>query len=358
MIERDDGAAAVPLLGVMHRSPHHAAASGYPRLAEFIAGMGSITGERSRTPYRVRKSVASHMPGRGRNYNSLSLGKELELLGAIRGTTRGVAHYFDAERDACIGPMLAGRFGWATSGSFHYPPSIMREVISVRSVGRLDAAVALASNQVGVLADIVTDERVHLIPLGVDIDFFCPAGAGAPRDRQHVLLVGQHLRDFDVFADTVELLKTRHPGLRVTAVLLSSYQKLIPKRSWISVRSGIDDVELRSLYRSASCLVLPLRDAAACTAIVEAMACGLPVVTTDVGGTVDYVPDGVGFRCGQGDPQAMADAVSELFDASQQELSDLAAVTRQHALQYSLPVVARQLQDLLVSLGSPPRPSL
>lgn len=355
MTERDDStisSPAVPLVGLLHRSPHHATASGYARLAEFVEGMQVITGEHSRTPYRVQKAVASRLPSRSRSYNSLSVAKEQQLIVAFGRRRRGVAHYFDAERDAYFGPALAPCFGWVTSGSFHYPPSILREVISRPAVRRLDATVALASNQAEVLADIVGGERVHLIPLGVDTDFFCPAEESVPHDLYHVLLVGQHLRDFDVFADVVESLKSRHPDLRVTAVLLSSYSDRIPQRSWISVRSGIDDVELRLLYRSASCLVLPLRDAAACTAIVEAMACGLPVVTTDVGGTVDYVPDGLGIRCRSGDAPAMADAISGLFDASQSELSELAAATRRHALGYSLPVVARQMQDLLRSMGA------
>ncbi len=354
MTDRGENASPVeslPFVGLVHRSPHHAAASGYPRLAEFIEGMHVIVGDHSRMPYRLQKSVSSHLPGRSRNYNSISVAKEVELLASFRRRARGVAHYFDAERDAYFGPLIASRVGWATSGSFHYPPSILREVISRRAVRRLDAAVALASNQAEALADVVGPERVHVIPLGVDTGYFCPADDQTQREPRHVLLVGQHLRDFEVFSHVVDSLKRRHEDLRVTAVLLSSYHDRIPRQPWITVRSGIDDAELRSLYRSASCLVLPLLDAAACTAILEAMACGLPVVTTDVGGTGDYVPDGVGFRCRAGDATAMADAVSALFDASQQETVELAAAARRHALGYSLPVVARQLQDLLISLG-------
>lgn len=342
--------AEVSLVGLVHRSRHHAAASGYPRLAEFIPGMVTVSGEGSRVPYRIRKVVASRLPGRGRNYDSSSLGKELQLLSSFRDARGGVAHYFDAERDACVGPLFAHRFGWATAGSFHYPPTILREVISSRAVNRLDAAVALASNQVELLAGMVGPDRVRLIPLGVDTDFFHVPSQPHRRDRFHVLLVGQHLRDFSTFAGVVDELKRRHGTLRVTAVLLPAYHRMLPERTWVTPLSGIDDQHLRSLYRSASCLLLPLSDAAACTALLEAMACGMPVVTTNVGGTLDYVPDGVGFRCQPGEAEMMADAVSAVLLAEPDDFAHMEEASRANALRFSLPVVARQLEGLLESL--------
>jgi glycosyltransferase involved in cell wall biosynthesis len=48
--------------------------------------------------------------------------------------------------------------------------------------------------------------------------------------------------------------------------------------------------ELANLYRSADCFVMPSKAEAFCMPCLEAMACGLPVLTTNYGGQIDYVP--------------------------------------------------------------------
>lgn len=50
--------------------------------------------------------------------------------------------------------------------------------------------------------------------------------------------------------------------------------------------------------------------------VLEAMACGLPVVATDADGTPDVVVDGVtGFVCGMGDLRALLHCCRRLIEA-------------------------------------------
>ncbi len=52
--------------------------------------------------------------------------------------------------------------------------------------------------------------------------------------------------------------------------------------------SGLSDDELLALYQKSYLLILPMDASGANTAIVESLASGLPIVTTDVGGIRDY----------------------------------------------------------------------
>jgi glycosyltransferase involved in cell wall biosynthesis len=71
-----------------------------------------------------------------------------------------------------------------------------------------------------------------------------------------------------------------------------------------AILPGFDIFVLSSVPRSEG---LP-------TAIVEAMACGLPVVATDVGGVRELVHDGAtGYVVPPRDPSAIATAVSRLL---------------------------------------------
>lgn len=54
--------------------------------------------------------------------------------------------------------------------------------------------------------------------------------------------------------------------------------------------------ELASLYRSSHCLVHPYRAEGFCLPVLEAMACGLPVIVTAGGSTDDLVVQGTGWK--------------------------------------------------------------
>jgi glycosyltransferase involved in cell wall biosynthesis len=73
---------------------------------------------------------------------------------------------------------------------------------------------------------------------------------------------------------------------------------------------------LREVYRSADVFCLPSYREGLPLAILEAMAFGLPVVATPVGGIPDVVVDGEsGLLVEPGDPKALADAITRLADA-------------------------------------------
>ncbi len=79
----------------------------------------------------------------------------------------------------------------------------------------------------------------------------------------------------------------------------------------VVIEGGLTDEALREAYRDADALLLPLSDATANNAILEAMACGRPVVSTDVGGVAEMTGEAA-LLAPPGDARALADAVLAL----------------------------------------------
>jgi glycosyltransferase involved in cell wall biosynthesis len=113
-----------------------------------------------------------------------------------------------------------------------------------------------------------------------------------------------------------------------------------------------DHAWVRRRLRAATLFVLPARvtadgdSDALPAAIVEALAAGVPVVTTDVGGIGEVVVDGVSGRLVRpDDAEAVADAVEELLrdDALRERL---AAAAPGATLEYDLAASAERLRDL------------
>jgi glycosyltransferase involved in cell wall biosynthesis len=81
--------------------------------------------------------------------------------------------------------------------------------------------------------------------------------------------------------------------------------------------------------------------------ILEAMACGLPVVATDVGGNSELVDDGVtGTLVPSADPKAMADALLRYYQDSALTCKHGAAGRAKIEAQFSMSAMVRGYMNL------------
>jgi D-inositol-3-phosphate glycosyltransferase len=173
------------------------------------------------------------------------------------------------------------------------------------------------------LVNVVSPDRLHLGPPGVDTDYFKPGLQYCADGR--LLAVGR----WNDLRKNVRLLLTAYQRLRqrvpdAPRLALVGSHGLAPAdlayAAALGIQDHVDQVvgaspdELRTLYQGAGLFVLSSDEEGLGIVILEAMACGLPVVSTDCGGPATAVwPDENGLLTPVGDAGALAEAMQELL---------------------------------------------
>lgn len=328
---------------VHHRSSHHAKNSGYSRLIDFLPEATKVTGAVN-FPYRLAKLIGGCSNQKAGMYDSSSVLKEFQLYKELKKDTdlQKVVHYLNAERDIRYVVKNGNRFkNTFYYGTFHKPPTILKEQITQNKyLKNLNGAIAVGVNQVEFLKNWLEKENVQFIPHGVDTQFFIPDTA--KRNPNTLLFVGQHLRDFEAFNYCIPKIAAKVKDLTVNVILKKEYFKFIDSHSSINLLSNIDDEQLKNQYQKASALFLPLKDSTACNSILEALACGIPIVTTDVGGNSGYLNTTNNILAPKGDHSYLIEATIALLN-NEGKQAQLQKASREKALEFDWEVVAKQI---------------
>ncbi len=167
----------------------------------------------------------------------------------------------------------------------------------------------------------VPAQRLTVIPNGVDTDFFKPPVAARRSGPPRVLSIGRLVpdKDPDTLIKAFRLVAADHPQAELWLVgegpRHEALEQLVQEsRLSDKVRFLPGQADLRPLLHQASLLVLSSITEALPNVVLEAMAAGLPVVATRVGGLPEAViPGETGWLVPPRDVPALAAAMSQLL---------------------------------------------
>jgi len=218
---------------------------------------------------------------------------------------------------------------------FHQPPSWHRlHWQKPEAYGKLGGIITLCEEQCAFF-ERQTNRPVLKINHGVDLKFFHP-GSVIPPVSPRLLFVGQWLRDFTTLAESMELIWQWRPDVTLDCVVPrgarnSDALMRLARDQRVRWHAGLSAEELRGLYQNATLLFLPIVDATANNAVIEALASGLPVVSSNAGGLQDYLPAECGLLAQPHNPKAHADAVRALI-STPAALAAARQKCREHAM--------------------------
>ena len=227
---------------------------------------------------------------------------------------------------------------------FHQIPSVLERCLAEAAPLRIDGAVCVAKCQIPLVHSIAPPDKTWFVPHGVDCDYFTP---GAARSNQpSVLCVGSHQRDFDTLRKSADIIIQAVP---TASVRLVAPRHLLPPRldlGRVELLTDLSDDQLLEEYQRAWVVLLPLKELTANNSLLEGMACGTPVVVSDVGGTRDYAGPECGALCSPADATSHGAAtVDLLLDSVRREAAGRASRTR--AMLCAWPTVREQLRRIL-----------
>ena len=181
--------------------------------------------------------------------------------------------------------------------TFHLPAQDVAERFERKQKEALRAlrgAVSLSSADLPAYTDWLGRDRVTFIPHGIDTDVFRPTSF-SPRKPARFLFVGMMLRDFETAHRVMDRCRADCVQAEFIVVIPESGRSFFTGCTNAKIVSQISESELIALYRECDALLLPLLNSTANNAILEAMACGLPVISTRIGGVSDYVNESCGW---------------------------------------------------------------
>ena len=165
-----------------------------------------------------------------------------------------------------------------------------------RLAERIDLFIVNCSSQLNFLRRYLNlpDSRIRLIWQPIDCNFFTPGFPSPNKTRSLIASVGLEKRDYGLLAAATKDLDVdvKISGFsKFASVTAKAFPKILPTN--MSCRF-YEWSEFLQLYRDADVVVVSVREnlyAAGATALLEAMACGRPIVATRTEGLVDYLLD-------------------------------------------------------------------
>lgn len=243
---------------------------------------------------------------------------------------------------ACLGgPRWS--FGLAVHGPVEFYDISQNRLADKVKQARLVVAISdFGRSQVLTLIDEEEWHKVHVVRCGLDPDVFEPI-TRSDGDGHRILCVGRlvHLKGQSLLVEA--LARLRSDGHDVELVLVGDG----PKRAALeqeAARLGLGDAvhfagavgqdEILDHYRAATLFCLPSFAEGLPVVLMEAMAVGLPVVTTRIMGVPELVEDGVSGRLvAPGRLDELVAALQELVEAPQERRLEMGRAGRARVLE-------------------------
>lgn len=180
-------------------------------------------------------------------------------------------------------------------------------------------------------SSLLSEFNIHPIPNPIDTELYKPldkktvrTSLGLNPDKRYILFASQNLEDdrkgFRFLKEAVGLLDSKNPALKNEVELVVfgkvkvDLQPMLPLKVH-SLGSLSSQEKIVAAYNAADLFVLPSLEDNLPNTVMEALACGVPVVAFNTGGIPEMVDDGSnGFLAEQKSSEQLAQGILQVIE--------------------------------------------
>ncbi|MCX6043483.1 MAG: glycosyltransferase [Chloroflexi bacterium] len=203
----------------------------------------------------------------------------------------------------------------------------------------------------------VPRDKIEVIPNSIDTSQFTPPTAKA---REKIILFTGWLikrKGVEYLLRALPAVLQACPDYRLVVIgegpeeaNLKALATNVAIHEQVTFAGFLPQEGVRAWLQRAKLFVLPSLEEGLGVVVLEALACGTPVVASNVGGIVDMVTETVGALVPATDVSALASAMIQIL-ANDQEWARMSMRAREHAVaNFSGPQIAKQYIDLYDSV--------
>lgn len=283
-------------------------------------------------------------------YRLTSLELEWLLIQRLYQSRPDLIHFLWAERDLGYIDLLASASSLPICCTFHSCPEELPEVFPHRKrLKNLSGIIIMSETQRPFFeACGVASHKIHCIPHGIDTDFFIPLNNSKTSNKFELLSVGSYKRNFSLLRESAIKLR-KYPDIYVKIISSEGFRHYFSDLDNVEFISGLTDLELLAAYQSASCLLLTVENATANNALLEGLACGLPIIAEDIGGISEYTNSDCALLTEPRNADLLVESIVRLAESSSKR-DEMSRAARARALELAWEKVAKMTEKLYLSL--------
>jgi glycosyltransferase involved in cell wall biosynthesis len=351
------------ILLVRTHYPHWAEHSGYHQFIrymsseEFVVDVQVVPMGDNQFPLsngKVRASLKHLITKAGASaYELNDLIAELSVMKKWWSTGFDLVHCLDGEHSAMLLPFvlrIARMFRSVPPmiATYHQPPEMLSSLLIKKAVRLLDHVVVLSREQKSYFAQFLPTHKISVILHGVDADYYKPALKRKESEKLRCISVGSWLRDYRSVIEVAKMLESYTDiEFHVVSTDITKYD--LPKNVYPHFR--LDEMDLVRMYQQSDILFIPLLGATANNVLLEGIACGLPVVSSDLPAVKAYLPGKEAILVKDNNHELLANAILGLY-LNRDGLVEMGTHARQRSLELSWEKIAPQLESLYAELLS------